>query len=230
MAAVFSLPRVVVEAENSLPALGLRDFGASSGLSLRPCASVVPAGKKRVDILRQRTKLHRIVYINHDPASLSRTRTHTTRSAFCEFGGLLQCSCAGRRRTKRESDPHDFENQTSCSSTGGVAVRDNRLCTGESRHPGAESGVYPRRLPPLRWLRSRRRRRRTMPEAERVRTQRRVPIGVRAKRKRCARQKHAGYGSGTTNSTRDLARRPSGPAIRKQQMDMFYIPALASFS
>jgi hypothetical protein len=50
MAAVFSLPRVVVEAENSLPALGLTDFGPSPGLPIFDPAPGFCPQEKEIDI------------------------------------------------------------------------------------------------------------------------------------------------------------------------------------
>ena len=77
-----------------------------------------------------------------------------------------------------------------CIAAGGsVALRDNRLCAGESRHPRAEGRVRARRLQTLRWLHSRPHQGRAVPEAEQVRSQRRVPIGVRTKRRPGGQQK-----------------------------------------
>jgi hypothetical protein len=206
MAAVFSLPRVVVEAENSLPALWFDGFGPSQRSPiLRPCST---GAKKGVDISSRITKLNRIVYINPRRADLSRPRAHATPLSFCEPGKSLNLSLLAQDCSERNERVirHVFENQTSCSGAGNVALRDNRLGTGESRHPGAASGLCSRRLPPLRWLYSRSCQGRAMPETERIRSQRRVPIGVPAKRQRCGQQKLPGNGFRTTNSIRDLPR------------------------
>jgi hypothetical protein len=70
------------------------------------------------------------------------------------------------------------KNQTSPYRAGGsIALRHNRFCAGESRHPRAEGRVRARRLQTLRWLHSQPYQGRAVPEAEQVRSQRRLPIG-----------------------------------------------------
>jgi hypothetical protein len=64
-------------------------------------------------------------------------------------------------------------------SGSNVPLRNKCLCAGKSWHPRAEGRVCARRLQALLWLHSRSHQGRTLPEAEQVRSQRRVPIGVR---------------------------------------------------
>ena len=75
------------------------------------------------------------------------------------------------------------KNETSHRSAGVVALRDNRLCTGQSRHPRAEGRMRARRLQTLRWPNSRPYEGGALPEAEQVQSQRRLPIGFCAKRR-----------------------------------------------
>lgn len=77
--------------------------------------------------------------------------------------------------------------QTFYPSAVSVVLRHSRLCAGESRHPRAEAGVRSRRLPILGWLHSRPRESRVLPETGHVRSQRRMPISIRAKRGRFGR-------------------------------------------
>jgi len=60
-------------------------------------------------------------------------------------------------------------------------LRNKCLCAGQSWHSRAEGRVCARRLQALRWLHSGPHQGRTLPEAEQVRSQRRMPIGVRTK-------------------------------------------------
>ena len=62
-------------------------------------------------------------------------------------------------------------------------LRNNRLAQENRGTPGAEGGVRSRRIPLLQRLHSRSRRGRALPETEHVRSQRRMPIGFRAKRR-----------------------------------------------
>jgi len=74
----------------------------------------------------------------------------------------------------------------------------------ENRGTPEQGGVRSRRLPLLRWLHSRSRESRILPETEHVRSQRRMPIGIRTKRRPFGQQ--SPQGTAATNSTRDVHR------------------------
>jgi hypothetical protein len=105
------------------------------------------------------------------------------------------------------------------SIAAAATLRNNCLGAGKSWHPRAEGRVCARRLQALRWLHSGPHQGRTLPEADQVRSHRRVPIGVRTKCRPGGQQSQITEPGcpieGRPNSCANAAETPCEPAIKE---------------